>query len=174
MVQTATTPSWTQIKAQTALLAAAASGSAGAAPTTAAWYLLSKAQAFATPELVYSRQTRREFSIVVDELSEQIASLNCDLDDDDATPPGPSRASESDHESSYMYRQYRDSGSYVSQAPSKHQHAFSDGAAQLLSSISTTQNQPPKTRARAATGTRASQPRLSLFPSPPKPTPSAI
>jgi hypothetical protein len=126
------------------------------------------------PELVYSRQTRREFSIVVDELSEQIASLNCDLDDDDATPPGPSRASESDHESSYMYRQYRDSGSYVSQAPSKHQHAFSDGAAQLLSSISTTQNQPPKTRARAATGTRASQPRLSLFPSPPKPTPSAI
>jgi hypothetical protein len=109
------------------------------------------------PELVYSRQTRREFSMVVDELSEQIASLeglDHDLEDDNATPLMPSR----------------DSGSYISQMPSKHQHALSDGAAQLLSSVSTSEDQTRKTRPRAAT----SQPRLSLFPSPPKRTPSVI
>lgn len=120
------------------------------------------------PELVYSRQTRREFSIVVDELSEQIASLEGlehDLEDDSTTPPGPSRAPEPEHEGFQT--------SYISQMPPRHHHALSDGAAQLLSSVSTSDDQP-KTRARAATGTRASQPRLSLFPSPPKRMPSVI
>lgn len=130
------------------------------------------------PELIYSRQTRREFGIVVDELSEQIASLESldhELEDDDVTPPGPSRASESDQETFRKQHSIRDSTDFTTQLLSRHHHARSDGAAQMLASVSNAEVKPSKTRTRAATGTRASQPpQLSLFPTPPKrTTPSA-
>lgn len=125
----------------------------------------SASSAGSVPELIHSRRTRQHFSSVVDELSEQVASLEAfasdDEEDDDVTPPGPSRIS--------AERSFFNAGTDLADNQNyqrgKHSHkqALSDGAAQLLASAGRT-----KQRARAATTSRTDEEEyLHLFPTPP-------
>ncbi|KAF2999240.1 hypothetical protein E8E13_002479 [Curvularia kusanoi] len=123
----------------------------------------SASSAGSVPELVHSRRARRNFSLVVDELSEQVADLetfgsDAEEEDDDATPPGPARPSA---ERSF-FTPLSDNQSYQRNKHS-HKQALSDGAAQLLASVANT-----KPRARAATTSRTDEEGyLHLFPTPP-------
>jgi hypothetical protein len=56
----------------------------------------------------------------------------------------------------------------------QHKQALSDGAAKLLSAPFIKENQPAKQRNRAATTTQGRSPMLSLFPAPPRSTPTRI
>lgn len=123
----------------------------------------SASSAGSLPELVHSRRTRRNFSLVVDELSEQVAALETfgSDEDDDVTPPGHSRLS-GDRTFFGPVQGLADNPCYQR---SKHHHkqAFSDGAAQLLSSA-----EPARPRGRAATTSRSDgEEFLHLFPTPP-------
>ncbi|KAJ4379347.1 hypothetical protein N0V86_005392 [Didymella sp. IMI 355093] len=105
------------------------------------------------------------FSMVVDELSEQAASLEAfdsdNEEDDDVTPPGPSgHAAERS-----FFSPARDLASNESyqRAKQSHKQTLSDGAAQLLASAGTA-----KTRSRAATTSYSNgEEFLHLFPTPP-------
>ncbi|KAF9695121.1 hypothetical protein EKO04_007087 [Ascochyta lentis] len=132
----------------------------------------SASSAGSLPELVHSRRTRQNFSLVVDELSEQVASLEAfgsdDGEDDDVTPPGPLRLSAertfftttqdlSDNQSYQRHKHY-------------HKQALSDGTAQLLASTGS-----KKLRGRAATTSRADRSEyLHLFPTPPSFSPPIV
>jgi hypothetical protein len=125
----------------------------------------SASSAGSVPELVHSRRTRQNFSMVVDELSEQVASLEAfgsdNEDDDDITPPGPSRRSA---ERSF-FSSAQDLANNEGYQRNKHSHkqARSDGAAQLLASAG-----PTKTRSRAnTTSYNNGEEFLHLFPTPP-------
>ncbi|KAF3042158.1 hypothetical protein E8E12_007664 [Didymella heteroderae] len=125
----------------------------------------SASSAGSIPELVHSRRTRQNFSTVVDELSEQVASLESfgsdNEEDDDVTPPGPSR-----HLAERSFFSSAPNLANIESYPrNKHSHkqARSDGAAQLLASAGTT-----KTRSRAATTSyNSGEEFLHLFPTPP-------
>jgi hypothetical protein len=54
----------------------------------------------------------------------------------------------------------------------QHKQALSEGAAKLLSTPSTKKDQPTKLRNRAATTLQPRSPMLSLFPAPPRNTPT--
>lgn len=178
----------------------------------------SASSAGSVPELVPSRRARKDisFSLVVDQLSEQAASLRQDdeeKEDDDITPPGrslqgrtffaseedllnvdgPQSAIESELKTSLELarrgsqrndrparevelKSSQDLGRQGSQrstrAPaSHHKQALSDGAAKLLATASDNTEGRTKLRNRAAT-TSARQPMLSLFPTPPRHTPT--
>ncbi|KAJ8115393.1 hypothetical protein OPT61_g2949 [Boeremia exigua] len=125
----------------------------------------SASSAGSVPELVHSRRTRQNFSLVVDELSEQVASMQAfgsDAEqDDDITPPGASRFPV---EQSFFTpaRDLSDNSGYQRNKHS-HKQALSDGAARLLAS---TGNAKP--RARAATTSHIDEEEcLHLFPTPP-------
>jgi hypothetical protein len=125
----------------------------------------SASSAGSVPELVHSRRTRQNFSMVVDELSEQAASLEAfhsdNEEDEDVTPPGPSGHST---ERSF-FSPARDLASNESYQRGKqsHKQTLSDGAAQLLASAGTA-----KTRSRAATSSyNNGEEFLHLFPTPP-------
>jgi hypothetical protein len=139
------------------------------------------------PELVHSRRARKNFDMVVDHLSEQVASFASFEEDeilendDDTTPPGrqlnASRtffAADEDHDevipNSTSVSEFSPSASQP-----HHKHAASDGAAKLLASpMQNAQSSETalKTRKRAAsssTALRANRPaQLSLFPQPPR------
>ncbi|KAH6622156.1 hypothetical protein C7974DRAFT_217167 [Boeremia exigua] len=125
----------------------------------------SASSAGSVPELVHSRRTRQHFSLVVDELSEQVAAMQAfgsdGEEDDDVTPPGPSRLST---ERSFFTsaQELSDNQSYQRNTHS-HKQALSDGAAHLPVSA-----EHVKPRARAATTSRTNeQEYLHLFPTPP-------
>jgi hypothetical protein len=125
----------------------------------------SASSAGSVPELVHSRRTRQNFSVVVDELSEQVASLEAFGSDnegeDDVTPPGPSRRLA---ERSF-FSSAQDLANNEGYQRNKHSHkqARSDGAAQLLASAA-----PTKSRSRAATTSyNNGEEFLHLFPTPP-------
>lgn len=131
----------------------------------------SASSAGSLPELVHSRRTRRNFSLVVDELSEQVASLKAfgsdNEEDDDVTPPGPSRHSA---ERSF-FSSAQDLADNESYQRNKHFHkqAFSDSSAPTFASGNA------KTRNRAAsTGYNNSGEFLHLFPTPPSFSPPLI
>lgn len=126
----------------------------------------SASSAGSVPELVHSRRNRQTFSQVVDELSEQVADLaafgsDAEEEDDDVTPPGPSRLSA---ERSFFTpaSAFSDSQSYQ-RIKSAHKQARSDGAAQLLALAGQAKRRP-----RAATTSRTDEEDcLHLFPTPP-------
>jgi hypothetical protein len=146
------------------------------------------------PELVHSRRARKDFNLVVDRLSEQVASCASfnnddmeDLEDNDKTPPGrqsheqtfftSEAQSEDEHLTVSIEGEMRASlelarrgSTRSSRAPlHHHKYASSDGAAKLLA---TPLQQPPNPRSRAASSSNVvrpnRQPYLSLFPAPPK------
>jgi hypothetical protein len=147
------------------------------------------------PELVHSRRARKDFNLVVDRLSEQVASFTSfdddeaeDHEDNDTTPPGrQSRdqtfftSEEAEPEDQYLtvsiegemrasLELARRGSTRSSHAPLHyHKYASSDGAAKLLA---TQLQQPPNPRNRAASSSKVvranRQPYLSLFPAPPK------
>lgn len=129
----------------------------------------SASSAGSVPELVHSRRTRQNFSLIVDELSEQVASMHAfgsdGEQDDDITPPGPSRHSA---ERSF-FTDLSDNKSYQRNKHS-HKQALSDGAAQLLASAV-----DAKPRARAATTSYMNEEEcLRLFPTPPSFSPPIV
>ena len=125
----------------------------------------SASSAGSLPELVHSRRTRRNFSLVVDELSEQVASLEAFVSDkeesDELTPPGPSRLSA---ERSF-FTPAQDLSDNQSYQRNKHFHkqALSDGVTQLLASAG---NAKPRARAATTNHTNGEE-YLHLFPTPP-------
>jgi hypothetical protein len=175
----------------------------------------SASSAGSVPDLVPSRRTRRDlsFSLVVDQMSESVASLSHldeEKEDDDVTPPGrvlenrtffPSddeekepvaqetsieeelrtslelarrgsqRVERGQEPSSDVARNNSQRSTY---APSRHRkQAMSDGAAKLLTQTSSTSDvQQKKPRNRAATTQTARSPLLSLFPAPPRNSPT--
>ncbi|KAJ4358930.1 hypothetical protein N0V95_002636 [Ascochyta clinopodiicola] len=125
----------------------------------------SASSAGSLPELVHSRRTRQNFSLIVDELSEQVASLESfgsdDGEGDDVTPPGPLRLSTD--RTFFTPTQERSDNQGYQHSKRYHKQALSDGAAQLLTST-----EPPKLRGRAATTSRSDgEEYLHLFPTPP-------
>lgn len=125
----------------------------------------SASSAGSLPELVHSRRTRQNFSVVVDDLSEQVASLDTynseNEEDNDITPPGPSHLSA---ERSFFTaaQDSSDSQSYQRNKLS-HKSTLSDGTAQLPASAGTV-----KSRNRAATTSQTKAEKvLHLFPTPP-------
>ncbi|KAF2028997.1 hypothetical protein EK21DRAFT_68705 [Setomelanomma holmii] len=177
----------------------------------------SASSAGSVPDLVPSRRTRRDlsFSLVVDQMSESIASLSHldeEKEDDDVTPPGrvlenrtffPSddeekesdtqktsiedelraslelacRGSQRESEKAHSSNVAHNNSQCSTHAPTRHRkQAMSDGAAKLLDQISaTSETQHKPSRNRAAT-TSARSPMLSLFPAPPRnsPTPNRM
>jgi hypothetical protein len=144
------------------------------------------------PDLVPSRHTRRDlsFSLVVDQLTDSVASLS-HLDEDSVTPPGQVAKNRTsfpteDSEDSVDHRtviedELRASlelarrGSYRSRhAPVRHhKHAMSDGVTKLLTMATTApETQLLKPRSRAATASQSRSPMLSLFPAPPRHSPN--
>jgi hypothetical protein len=125
----------------------------------------SASSAGSLPELVHSRRARQNFSVVVDELSEQVTFLGTfgsdDEEDDDVTPPGPSRLS-ADRTFFTAAHDLSDNLNYQRNKLS-HKQALSDGAAQLLASAGTAKS---RTRAATTSPTRAEEV-LHLFPTPP-------
>ncbi|KAF2654273.1 hypothetical protein K491DRAFT_679858 [Lophiostoma macrostomum CBS 122681] len=139
----------------------------------------SASSAGSVPELVQSRRARRDFDMMVDQLSEQVAELASlgedDLDeseDNETTPPGrPSHeqtfftAEEQEHhvqdlrssiegEVRASLELARRGSTHVRSPLSYHKYASSEGAAKLLASPGPTESessQPSKTRNRAAT-----------------------
>ncbi|KAF2176275.1 hypothetical protein K469DRAFT_607634 [Zopfia rhizophila CBS 207.26] len=135
------------------------------------------------PELVHSRRARKNFDMMVDQLTEQVASFASFSEDtevnedDDITPPGrPSQdrtffaSDEEDHQNhddghhESIEGEVRASLELARQGPTRsvnrpvhyHKYASSDGIARLLASpIPKTPElqQPPKTRNRAASNT---------------------
>ncbi|KAH4036579.1 hypothetical protein HBI64_172540 [Parastagonospora nodorum] len=152
----------------------------------------SASSAGSVPDLVPSRRTTRRdlsFSLVVDQLSDSVASLSHldeEKEDNDITPPGRTlgnrtffpAADESEEPSndtidigeklkaSLELARHSSRGSRHSQA--RHKPARSDGAANLLAAAS---DLPTKPRRRAATASGRS-PLLNLFPTPPQSSPS--
>lgn len=126
----------------------------------------SASSAGSLPELVHSRHTRRNFSLIVDELSEQVASLEAfgsDDEDVDVTPPGPSRPMAN----RTFFKDTSDNSSHQRNRP-YHKHALSEGAAQASTPI-----ELAKSRGRAATASRTDGDEfLHLFPTPPSFSPS--
>ena len=147
------------------------------------------------PELVHSRRARKDFNLMVDRLSEQVASFTSfnddeaeDHEDNNTTPPGRQSqdqtfftAEEAEPEGQSLtvsiegemrasLELARRGSTRSSCAPLHyHKHASSDGAAKLLA---TQMQQPSNPRNRAASSSnivRAHRPPyLSLFPAPPK------
>ena len=122
------------------------------------------------PELVHSRRTRRNFSLVVDELSQQVSSLetfasddDVDDDDDDNTPSGP-LCLLADDTYSMPAQDLADNQSHQ-RNKNTHTQALSDGAAQLLVSA-----ESAKPRGRVAT--TDGEELMHLFPTPPSFSPS--
>jgi len=152
----------------------------------------SASSAGSVPDLVPSRRTTRRdlsFSLVVDQLSDSVASLSHldeEKEDEDITPPGRTlgnrtffpAADESEETSknttdigeklkaSLELARQSSRGSRHSQA--RHKPARSDGAANLLTAAS---DLPSKSRRRAATASHAGSPLLNLFPTPPQSSP---
>lgn len=125
----------------------------------------SASSAGSVPELVHSRRTRQNFSQIVDELSEQVASMQAygsdGEEENDITPPGPSRLSAGRS----LHVSAQDMPNNVSYQRNKHTHkqALSDGAAQLPASAGEV-----RPRARAATTSHMDEEEyLQLFPTPP-------
>lgn len=184
----------------------------------------SASSAGSVPELVPSRRNRKDlgFSLVVDKLSEQVASLRQydeENEDEDITPPGrafdgrtfftsedespqmdqPHSSIESElrtslelarrgsqrNERSALDGERNPSLDIVRQGSQRsirasgrhHKQALSDSAAKMLAPASDrAEERPAKLRNRAATTTHTRQPMLSLFPTPPRhsPTPNRI
>jgi len=154
----------------------------------------SASSAGSLPELVHSRRARKNFDMMVDHLSEQVASFasfgedeHTENEDDDVTPPANQTANNTDRTffaSDEEDSQDQDSHQYVTPSTSEdnssrqsaqahHKHAASDSAAKLLSFSSAQQDSDiPKSRKRAASSSnafRANRPaNLSLFPPPPR------
>ncbi|KZM19518.1 hypothetical protein ST47_g9368 [Ascochyta rabiei] len=132
----------------------------------------SASSAGSLPELVHSRRTRQNFSLVADELSEQVASLELfgsdDGEDDDITPPGVLRLSA---DRTFSTPTQDQSGNQSYQHNKRyHKQALSDSAAQLLTST-----EPTKLRGRAATVSRTGgEEYLHLFPTPPSFSPPIV
>lgn len=125
----------------------------------------SASSAGSLPELVHSRRTRQNFSMVVDELSEQVASLETfgsdNEEDDNVTPPGPSRHLA--ERSFFSSAQGLSSNESYQRSKHSHKQALSDGTAQLLASAGTA-----KSRSRATTTSHNNgEEFLHLFPTPP-------
>ncbi|ORX97961.1 hypothetical protein BCR34DRAFT_593334 [Clohesyomyces aquaticus] len=148
------------------------------------------------PELVHSRRARKNLDIMVDQLSDQVASIASfgedydeEMEDDDTTPPGrPSQdrtffaSDEEDHrdtiesEVKASLELARQGSTRSTRAPLHyHRHAASDGATKLLESPMPKAPElqpPPKNRNRSASSSNAmresKQAYLSLFPAPPK------
>lgn len=139
------------------------------------------------PELVHSRRARKNFDMVVDHLSAQVASFASFEEDevlgdeDDATPPGRQLnadrtffTADEDHDEIIPNTTFVPA--FNSSVPhAYHKHAASDGAAKLLASpMANAQSSETalKTRKRAAsssTALRTNRPaQLSLFPQPPR------
>lgn len=146
----------------------------------------SASSAGSLPELVHSSRARQDFSVVVDKLADQVASIRHDNDDDDVTPPGnssPERtflARGDDHEATEsaptnaemktsleLARQ----GSISKRTQPLHKHAASDGAAKMLSPNPSKVSTDARSAAKSRTRSRSNSTRLSLFPSPPKQNP---
>jgi hypothetical protein len=175
----------------------------------------SASSAGSVPDLVPSRRMRKDlgFSVVIDKLSEQVASLRHLNEDDDTTPPGRAtgertffasdeeevdrpntslahdlraslelarRGSQRDNTSTMdgELKVSMDLARQGSQRPNRtlsrqHKPALSDSAAKLLfSSSDHSEDLTASSRNRAATTTQARQPMLSLFPAPPRHTPT--
>ncbi|KAH7116996.1 hypothetical protein B0J11DRAFT_442839 [Dendryphion nanum] len=149
------------------------------------------------PELVHSRRARKDFSQMVEQLSEQVASFSTlgeddpeENEDNDTTPPG--RLSQDkiffvndDEQQSPTYNnsvegevraslELARQGSIRSAARAPihhHKYASSDGAAKVLGS-SDTQTQSRNRSASSSKAVRGNrQPYLSLFPAPPRHSP---
>ncbi|KAF2262065.1 hypothetical protein CC78DRAFT_326324 [Lojkania enalia] len=135
------------------------------------------------PELVHSRHARKDFNVIVDRLSEQVASFGSlgqehdEDEDDDTTPPG--RLSQErtffttdneDDSTTHIHKsiegEVRASLELARQGSTRasrtshqyHKYASSDGAAKLLASPmpSTPElQQPPRSRLRAASSSNA-------------------
>lgn len=153
------------------------------------------------PELVHSsRNTRRDFSTVVDCLSEQVASLasfNDDVDenDDEVTPPGngshdrtffapseeqqrpvPEHLSIEAEVRSSLELARRGSTQLPRSPLHSHKYASSDGAAKLLASATQGLERQSSTKSRsraASSGVTQRKEYLSLFPTPPTHSPLA-
>jgi hypothetical protein len=155
----------------------------------------SASSAGSVPELIPSRRSRKDmgFSLVVDQLSEQIAYLNQDKEDDNITLSGRMEgrtffASDDESLDAEEHDRIRTNHTTVeedlktsldlarqgSQRSTRRQHkqALSEGAAKLLSAPATKKEQPAKLRSRATTTTQPRSPMLSLFPAPPRNTPT--
>ncbi|KAF2866557.1 hypothetical protein BDV95DRAFT_202960 [Massariosphaeria phaeospora] len=149
------------------------------------------------PELVHSRRARRDFHMIVDQLSEQVASFSSfgedsiiENEEDDATPPGftaedkgffcSEESEQNDIVRTSIEVEVRASLELARRGSTRstrgplhyHKYASSDGAAKLLSFATPELMQPPKSRDRAATSSTTvrgnRKPYLSLFPVPPK------
>ncbi|KAH7386636.1 hypothetical protein DE146DRAFT_620933 [Phaeosphaeria sp. MPI-PUGE-AT-0046c] len=157
----------------------------------------SASSAGSIPDLIPSRRTRRElgFSLVVDHLSESIASLSHldeEKEDDDATPPGrvlknrtffpaaeeteqaadPRIALEDELRASLELARHGSQRSTTHVPARHHKQIMSDGAAKLLITASVAPEQRQTSRSRAATASQAAKsPMLSLFPAPPRHSP---
>lgn len=134
------------------------------------------------PELVHSRRARRDFSVMVDQLSEQVASFasfgedDDECDDNDTTPPGRVSqdrtffASEEDEQQQNdvipsievevraSLELARQGSTRSTRAPLHHKYASSDGVAKLMASpLPATPESPqgPKTRGRSASSSNA-------------------
>ncbi|KAF2736902.1 hypothetical protein EJ04DRAFT_138509 [Polyplosphaeria fusca] len=158
----------------------------------------SASSAGSLPELVHSRRARRDFNLMVDQLSEQVASIESFdegdmVDDNDTTPPGrPSQdrtffASQAgSHPAAPDFRASiegevraslelaRQGSTRSSRTPAQHhKYASSEGTAQLLGQQQpAAEKQRPKSRSRATSSSNVvrgnKQAYLSLFPTPPK------
>jgi hypothetical protein len=157
----------------------------------------SASSAGSIPDLVPSRRTRRDlgFSLVVDQLSDSVASLahlDEEKEDEDVTPPGrilENRTFPADDDPEELTGNTADIGDELKaslelarrgsqrspQAPARHhKQARSDGATNLLAVASgVSVEHPTKSRGRAATASYAARsPLLSLFPAPPRNSPN--
>ncbi|KAF2679592.1 hypothetical protein K458DRAFT_393720 [Lentithecium fluviatile CBS 122367] len=155
------------------------------------------------PDLVHSsRHARRDFTTMVDRLSEQVASFASfgedieENEDDETTPPGHASQErtffasddeqpETKEKRTSIENEVRSSlelarrGSARStRAPFQyHKHASSDSAAKMLASASLERQASIKSRSRAASSSNAQRKNreqyLSLFPTPPTHSPLA-
>lgn len=156
----------------------------------------SASSAGSIPDLVPSRRTRRDlgFSLVVDQLSESMASLSHldeEKEEDDVTPPGhglenrtffpaaeeaeqaadPRIAIEDELRASLELARHGSQRSTHALAR-HHKQTMSDGAAKLLATATVAPEQRSTSRSRAATASQAARsPMLSLFPAPPRHSP---
>lgn len=151
------------------------------------------------PELVHSRRVRKTFDMMVDQLTEQVASFaHLDEDDeeaaaeaaDDETAPLPTtngkgtffaaedddrkRGAETKSDVEGVEHELEFASSTIPATATHHERAASDGAAKLLEAAAPPAEKLPKTRMRAASSSnayRASKQAytLSLFPTPRKP-----
>jgi hypothetical protein len=138
------------------------------------------------PELVHSRRVRKTFDMMVDQLTEQVASFAADdettslpttngkgtffaAEDDDRK-----RGAETKSDVEGVEHELEFASSTIPATATHHERAASDGAAKLLEAAAPPAEKLPKTRMRAASSSNAHRASkqaytLSLFPTPRKP-----